>query len=528
MARHTPVLSSACLKQLDFSSLTQNRMGLERETLRVNQSGEVVSTPHPRAIGHKLSHPEITVDFSEGLLELVSKPSVGYAAVRQDMQRLHAWVARNLQPGELYWGLSMPPPAREEQIEIADFGPSASGRMKQIYRQGLASRYGKIMQIISGVHFNFSFDPRFIDTMHQLFGADLQPQECRNRLYFRLIRGFDQYAWLLPYLFGASPVAARSSVDQGAAWLKPLDQDHVYGEFATSLRMSDIGYQSPAQSDLHISHANLQEYVRELVLATRTPWPDYQAMGTHRGDQWLQLNGNILQIENEYYSAIRPKQVSQRGERPACALYHSGVSYIEVRMLDVDPFHPLGLSDDTACFMEVFLLACLAWGEQDHGRAQQDKHNRTLAIRHGRQPGLELMRDTRPVTLREWADECLDECALLAQQLDAAHASQRYSQAVAVQRAKWQAPETLPSQRVLDESAGVGYHRWALDRSRRYSADFADAALPQDVDQGLREAANASFAAASKLERDTGTDVAAYVQQYFASLCDDKLAALLG
>lgn len=527
MARPTSLLNSSCLQQLDFSTLTQNRMGLERETLRVNQAGEVVSTPHPRAIGHKLSHPEITVDFSEGLLELVSPPRVGYAATKQDMLRLHAFVARNLPAGEMFWAGSMPPPAQTQQIQVADFGMSASGRMKQIYRQGLAARYGKIMQVIAGVHFNFSFDTRFIQVMHQLLGADLDEQECRNRLYFRLIRGFDQHAWVLPYLFGASPVAARSSVAFGGDQFQTLDDEHVYGRYATSLRMSDIGYQSPAQSDLHISHATLQDYVRELVLATRTPWPDYQAMGRCHGDDWVQLNGNILQIENEFYSAIRPKQVAERGERPACALHSRGVSYIEVRMLDVDPFHPLGLADDTAAFMEVFLLACLAWGEKDDGRQQQDGYNRRLAINRGRQPGLLLMRGASPLRLTDWLDECLDDCALLAQQLDQAHACQRYSQAVAHQRDKLTAPEKLPSQRVLDESAQQGYHAWGQSLSQAYSAQFANTPMDAAEEQAMQATASQSFEDARNIEQQSGTDVATYVDQYYASLCDDKLAALL-
>lgn len=528
MAGDTSLFRSACIQQLDFSTLTQNAMGLERETLRVNQQGVVMATPHPSAIGNKLSHPEITVDFSEGLLELVSPPRAGFAAVRDDMQRLHAWVARHLPEDEMFWGLSMPPQASQDQIQIADFGPSASGRMKQVYRQGLASRYGKIMQIISGVHFNFSFDSRFISAMHDVFGSGLNEQECRNRLYFRLIRGFDQYAWLLPYLFGASPVAARSSVAQSACGLKPLDAEHVYGEFATSLRMSDIGYQSPAQSDLHISHVNLQDYVRELVLATRTPWPDYQAMGTRKGDDWVQLNGNILQIENEYYSAIRPKQVSQRGERPACALHQRGVSYIEVRMLDVDPFHPLGLADESAHFMEVFLLACVGWGEQEQGREQQHKHNRSMAIRHGRQHDLELMRNTQPVRLRDWADQCLDECAQLAERLDAAHECDRYSRAVAVQRDKWKDPSTLPSQKVFDHAAEQGYHAWACGQSQRYTDDFKRALIPSDVDQAMHAVAKQSHTDALELSQQCHGDLAAYVEQYYSSLCDEKLAAMLG
>ena len=527
MLNRTSVLKRTCLEHLDFATLTQNRFGLERETLRVDATGRVAASDHPNAIGHKLTHPSITVDFSEGLLELVTSPHAGTAPMFGELQNLHSWVARHLAGGEMLWPMSMPPAAQEGQIRIADFGPSASGRMKQIYRQGLASRYGKIMQIIAGVHFNFSFDARFLVAMHAVMGQGMDELECRNQLYFRLIRGFDQHAWMLPYLFGASPIAARSSLAQPASWLRALDEQHVFGEFATSLRMSDIGYQSPAQSDLNISHRDLKEYVRELVLATRTPWPAYEALGQQDQDQWIQLNGNILQIENEYYSAIRPKQIVQPGERPACALYNRGVSYIEVRMLDVDPFDPLGLSADSAHFMEVFVLACLAWGEDSAERSKIDKHNRTVAIRYGRQPGVKLMRGTSSVSLRHWLDECLDDCALIAERLDQAHGHGRYAQAVKAQRDKWQAPETLPSQRVLQAGQDGDYQSWARDLAQRYTTTFAHNAVAASDDQAYVQAARQSLEQAAALPAASPAEVKAYVEDYFASVCDDMLASLL-
>ncbi len=516
-------LNKSCLKGLDFGTLANNQTGLERETLRVLGEGRIASTPHPAAIGHKLTHPSITVDFSEGLLELVTAPHVQRQQMRDEAEELHRFVARNLPEGEYFWALSMPPPAQEQAIQIAEFGRSPSGLMKRVYRQGLATRYGKIMQIISGVHYNFSFDQHFIDHMHGLIGAELSAQECRNRLYFRLIRGFDRHAWLLPYLFGASPVAAKSSLARDTPWLRELDGEHVYGEFTTSLRMSDIGYQSPAQADLNISHRSLRDYVRELVLATRTPWPDYESRGVRDGEAWRQLNGNILQIENEYYSAIRPKQIVQRGERPACALFDRGVRYIEVRMLDVDPFEPSGIGSATAHFMEVFLLACLAWGREGEDSSQIDKTNQKLAIRYGRQTDLKLMRGASSIPLRAWADEFLDQCAAIAASLDAARGVSHASHAVDVQREKWRQPERLPSQRVLDESSGVGYRDWARQLSQTYTADFARAPMSPQRLKDFARLTEQSFAQLAALEAQDQVNFADYVQHYFDSLCGEHL-----
>ncbi len=522
-----PILRGDCLAGLDFSTLTQNRSGMEREMLRVDADGRVSRSDHPAGAGHKLTHPRITVDFSEGLLELVTQPHVRRQAMLDEMQELQAFVARQLPAGEFVWAPSMPPTARSADVRIAEFGRSQSGRMKQVYRQGLASRYGKIMQIIAGIHYNFSFDLRFIEHMHQLMGSHLSALECRNRLYFRLIRGFDRHAWLLPYLFGASPVAARSSLAMPTSWLLDLDEEHVYGEFATSLRMSDIGYQSPAQADLYISHRSLQDYVRELVLATRTPWPAYEQLGLREGDDWTQLNANILQIENEYYSAIRPKQITRRGERPACALHERGVSYIEVRMMDIDPFEPLGMSRSTADFLEVFLLACLAHGEEGADFNQADRNNQKLAIRYGRRESLKLMRGASSIRLRDWADEFLDECAQLAECLDKVHGGRAYADGVAAQRAKWAAPETLPSQRVLDAAGETGYAQWATEISRSHTRHFAQAPLDEAALARLQAEVAASFTANARLEQEQSGDLASYVAQYYQSLCGDSLAALL-
>ena len=520
-------MSSRCLDAVDFHTLRHNRSGLEREMLRVTPGHRVAASPHPAALGHKLSHPRITVDFSEGLLELVSPPFESRPTMLAELARLHNFVARGLADGEKLWPLSMPPSATPDEILIADFGPSLSGRMKQVYRQGLANRYGKIMQIIAGVHYNFSFDPAFVAHMHETMGRELAPEECRNRLYFRLIRGFDRHAWLLPYLFGASPVAAKTSNGLAADWLQALDDEHVGGEYATSLRMSEIGYQSPAQAELEISHAGVADYVRELVAATRTPWPEYQALGIKVDGHWRQLNGNILQIENEYYSAIRPKQSVQLGERPACALHTRGVEYIELRMLDVDPFEPLGIGRSTAEFLEVFLLWCLSTGSEVGDWTREDKANQQASIRRGREPGLQLRRGGQLVPLVDWAAEVLAACDELALRLDAVHGGSQYAAAVAAQTAKLQDPRQLPSQRVLDEaSAAGGYGQWAARLSDRHSQDLARADLPGAEQSAFEAQAARSFQEAEQLARQQTGSFDDYVAAYYESLCEESSAAL--
>src|SRR5690606_13889187 len=132
----------------------------------------------------------------------------------------------------------------------------------------------------------------------------------------------------------------------------------LYLPHATSLRMSDLGYQNKAQSDLQLCYNDLETFLARMYAAVTTPWPAYQAIGTHRNGEWIQLNTNVLQIENEYYSNIRPKRSTGRCERPAMALAERGVQYIEVRCLDIDPFAPVGITPVTSRFMDAFLLFC--------------------------------------------------------------------------------------------------------------------------------------------------------------------------
>src|SRR5690606_4966686 len=159
--------------------------------------------------------------------------------------------------------------------------------------------YGKAMQCIAGVHYNFSLP----DTLWDVLGVEgTTPEDKRSRGYLALIRNFTRYSWLLMYLFGASPAVSRSFMRGQDAGLQVLDDETLYLPHATSLRMSDLGYQNKAQSDLQLCYNDLETFLARMYAAVTTPWPAYQAIGTHRNGEWIQLNTNVLQIENEYYS----------------------------------------------------------------------------------------------------------------------------------------------------------------------------------------------------------------------------------
>ena len=177
------------------------------------------------------------------------------------------------------------------------------------------------MQTISGIHYNFSL-----------------PEPLSNDAYFALIRNFRRHSWLLLYLFGASPAVCASFVADRAHELERLSEDTFYLPYATSLRMGRLGYQSEAQSSLAVSYNSLESYAASLQDALTKPYPAYEAIGIRDGDDYRQLATSLLQIENEFYGTIRPKRVIRPGERPLHALRERGVEYVEVRLMDLDPF----------------------------------------------------------------------------------------------------------------------------------------------------------------------------------------------
>ena len=183
--------------------------GIEKEGLRVRSDGFLAQTPHPSKLGSKLTHPFITTDYSESLLELITDPRATPKDTLAMLRQLHVLVYQALPEGELMWPLSMPCmlSADDADIPLADYGSSNTGKLKTLYRSGLGIRYGRRMQTIAGLHYNLSFgDGLFIQWQKQL--ADAQTQtltEFKNEKYLGLIRNFKRLTSLVLYLLGASP-----------------------------------------------------------------------------------------------------------------------------------------------------------------------------------------------------------------------------------------------------------------------------------------------------------------------------------
>ena len=489
---------------LTDQQLRDMRRGLEKESLRVQDNGRLATTAHPAQLGSALTHAHITTDFSEAQLELITGVHAGAQDCIDELDRIQQFVMRALD-SEMLWVSSMPCGLPDDdRIPLGLYGSSNRGRVKTVYRSGLGYRYGRRMQTISGIHYNWS--------MPGLSSA----------AYFGLIRNFRRQAFLLLYLFGASPAVCSCFVAGRTHRLQELAPGTLYLPHATSLRMGRLGYQSDAQSSLAVSYNSLEGYAASLQKALTEPYPPYEAIGVRGPDgEYRQLRTSLLQIENEFYGTMRPKRVLQPGERPLHALRARGVEYVEVRLMDLDPFESLGISVQTLRFLDVFLLHCL---QQPSALDTPDEiaalaRNQQRVAECGREPGLQLERAGATVVLTDWAQELVQQLEPLAARLDGVHGTHDYAQAVHAARQGIEQPALLPSARVLhsmqQDHAG-SFSQFVRSRSQATRAAMLAQPLAAQHDAALRAQSEQSLREQRALEASDTLSFEAYLAQYLA------------
>src|SRR5450755_720219 len=498
------VLPQDRLDALPKDVLTHLRRGVEKESLRVRPDGTLATTPHPARLGSALTHPLVTTDFSESQLELITGVHPSPETCLNELTEIHQAVYRAI-GDELLWAGSMPCrlPA-DDAIPIGYYGRSNVGRAKSVYRMGLSHRYGRRMQTISGIHYNFSL-----------------PEQLSNEAYFALIRNFRRHSWLLLYLFGASPAVCSTFVDGREHGLERLSGDTLYLPHATSLRMGRLGYQSDAQSSLAVSYNSLESYGASLQEALTQPYPAYEAIGIREGDDYRQLGTSLLQIENEFYGTIRPKRVIRPGERPLHALRDRGVEYVEVRLMDLDPFHSIGIGASTLRLLDVFLLHCLL-SDSPPDTPQEVSAivgNKQRVASRGRERGLCLTRENQEVPLAEWGGEVLAECEQIASALDAATGGHLHRDALAEAVAALGDPASTPSARVLQAMAqehNNSYVHFGLAQSRAHRDAIMKLPLSDDVAKRYAVEAEESIVEQRRIEGADTLPFETYRQLYLA------------
>lgn len=451
------------LKDEKSGMLSEGNFGIERESQRVNLLGDLALTPHPAVFGDKAENPRITTDFSESQIEMITPPLKSVEEVYNSLNEIRLEVENGIN-GELLWPLSMPPRLPDEdRIPIARFPDSEEGRDIEAYRNGLALRYGKKMQMISGIHYNFSLSEKLVDFLYEQFGENKEKRTFIDEMYFALTRNFLRYRWLLIYLFGASPSSDSTYDSVISKELKVIEKCcpdccgriiHDYDQYAVSLRVSRFGYSNTHQRKHTVHFNSLEEYIHKLRKMMATVNKKYLLLGLNRNGTKIQLNGNVLQKESEFYSSIRVKQSTSKGETQLEALEKRGVKYIEVRILDLNPFEKLGISLQQMVFLQVFLLFCLF--EQSDSIAAEElekiNSNHHLVSLFGRKKDLMLHRyDEGSISLKDFGVQVFDKLRHVAELMDKNAKNSKYKDSVENEYQKLFDMSLLPSDRIRRE-----------------------------------------------------------------------------
>ena len=509
--------------QSDAKTLLTFGRGIEREALRTDSNGQLAQTPHPESLGEKLTHPLFTTDFSEAQLELITPVHASNESVLAHLENIHQWTAQRLGEERL-WPGSMPCVLPGEgEIPLAYYGQSNSGRLKTTYRHGLGLRYNRTMQTICAVHYNFSFATPLLERLEHFEGrTNLTEPEiiaARSSRYFALMRNFRTLAWLPAYLFGASPAVDESFLRDDQHDLTLLGERTFYKPFATSLRSGGLGYQSSTQSNaLNICYNNLANYTQTLRDGITTEHEPYRQLGQQSLARFPQVNANLLQSEAEFYSSIRAKATPPIGANFLAHLDRSGVQYIEVRLLDINPYLPLGVDLAQLDFMDLLILHCLLTPSPEHDptlcRTVTDNFH--LATEFGRKPGLALTKDHQSIALTSWAGSLFEALEDLAQALDEVHGGSRYRACLSSLAPRVTDPSKTPSGRILSDLSSAGSS--LLDHHRQLSADHFDhcynLSLSAEIQTTLDEITATSRQSFKEIPTNTDAEFEAFLAQY--------------
>lgn len=519
------------LTQADKNLFSSRRVGLEKETLRIDANGKIAQTDHPVALGSALCNSQITTDFSEALMEMVTPPCATVSQALDHMVGIHQFILPRLGNSESLWNTSMPCVLDgDDSIRIGQYGHSHNGIMKHVYRCGLGLRYGRRMQAIAGIHFNYSMPEQSWPIWQQIHSpSEPSAHSTQTQGYFHMTRNLMRIGWMVPYLFGASPAICQTFLPSGAdSDLATLNKHTRYAPFGTSLRMGEIGYRykEDAPIDLSVRHDNFDNYLNDIYGHVSTEHAGYKQAGV-RDDAGLyqQLNANKLQIENEFYSSVRPKQIPEKGEMPLLALKRTGVRYLELRSVDVNLYDPAGMNVEQLAMLELLML--FAWLADSPPLMQEEmktnKHNVQTVAHRGREPGLTLTRNDETVTLVDWGSEVLESLAPLAQWMDANEAESSidnlYQNALKNQIAKLHDPSLTPSARVVDELDAHGsFFNMAMSVSQSHKDTLLKMPENAQLQAALAQSVGDSIAAQQALESECTGSFDDFLSDYFSQL----------
>lgn len=513
------------LEQRDaLHTLDCGRRGIEKEGLRYTSTDHLSKRTHPVTLGSPLTHATITTDYAESLMELVTPAFRNRRDALTYLRYLHRVVA--VDSDEYILNGSMPARIDDpEAVEIGWYGESSGGQMRRLYRKGLALRYGKAMQLIAGIHFNYSLCPDVFRNYAEIVGEPFS-QPFINTSYMNLVRNIRIHGWMIPYLFGHSPAVDSSFFHGEPHRLEALDDSTLYLPYATSLRMSDTGYSN--KTPWPVTANNLEGYVHDLRGAVFAPSKEYGALGLYAADgSRQQISGNVMQIENEYYGVARPKQIGVDGETTLAGLASRGIAYVELRTLDINCFDWAGISQRQLDFLELFMLYCLFHKAPMLDETQEAECRVNLAEvgGRGRDPQLRLQHFGVTRSVEEWGSEVLTAMRPIAEAMDVEKHRPHYMSIVERMEGMVRNPDLTPSARIIrclrgeEGEAPMSWHRFITDLSRRHMEKSRRVGITPVEQAKVTADAVASWEkeeALVKASKDVPFE--AYLKDYFAQL----------
>jgi len=504
-----------------ISFLKNSKIGLEKESLRVDKNGTISYKMHPEKFGASLTNRYITTDYSEALIEIVTPPCCSHKEVLNYLENIIAFIYKNLDQ-EYLWPASMPCIiAGDKSIPIAYYGTSNPARMKTTYRRGLGNRYGRVMQVISGIHYNYSFSDKFWEEYSLCINSKKNIQDFKSEQYFIISRNLLRNGWIVAYLFGCSPAVCKSYLSGKKTTMESFDDYTYYEKYATSLRMGDIGYQNNKEEDMgvHIDYNSIEKYAKSLDEAIKTPSIEYEKIGVHKDGYYKQINSNILQIENEYYSTVRPKPDPNSKKRPAAALLEGGVNYVELRSIDNNIFSNTGIELTQLYFIELLVIHSLFSDNSEISEKEyvDIKNNLTNIAHKGRDKETKIIKKNKTVNIENELSKILNEMKDIAKIMSSIKNDDNYEICVQQQKEKIHNKKLLPSNLVIDrmKSKKISFYEFCMQNIWEQKKYFSSLKTDNNIFEILKEEAKLSLDKKNILEKSNKENYEEYIKKYF-------------
>lgn len=381
------------IKSLEYKNkLLKGNFGVERETLRIDREGKLALTKHPKVFECKISHPYITTDFSESQIELIT-PTVNTVEETYSFLNLLYDITALEIKDELLWPQSMPCSIPEDDfIPVADYGDCGNGKGASDYRKKLLKKYGGKKQLISGIHYNFSFNEELIKDLYKILGKEEDYREFRDNIYLKVVRNYLRYRWLLIYLLGGTTIMHESFGDKCVVNLDKVSKDGFSNDGAVSYRNSECGYKN--HIDLYPDYGSVKDYVTSINRF---------------------IDDKLIDSHKELYTQIRLKAIDNT--KFLESLLNDGINYLEIRSIDINPFSKAGISLEDLNFINIFTIYLLIKEESSYETWQQEAQNNQNIISMYGQMDVVLNKNGKTISKKDWALEILSEIRVMNNEL---------------------------------------------------------------------------------------------------------------